>query len=103
MSVILLPLKPEKSSFEETGKWVAQPSLSNLVADFDVLKKDKGFKVTSIPDIWAAPKAFTAQLIKNEKNVERGNWRAILAIIALRRIQFTGWPALKAALKNTPA
>ena len=86
MSVILLPLKPENFSFNETGTWVAQDSLSNLVADFDALKKDKGFKVTSIPDIWAAPKAFTAQLIKNDKGVERDNWRAVLAIIGLRRI-----------------
>ena len=86
---LLLPIEPNKTKTGTAKKWVPGDSLEGLVVDFEEnIKKDKKQKITSIPDIWAAPKAFASQLFKNPKmdSAERINWRAVLAIVALRNV-----------------
>lgn len=91
MSVILLPIEARESAIEsgvakgaQTAGWTAkQNSLSALVKDLSQFKDN--IDVTSIPDIWAGPKAFEAQLVAGIEE-QRSLWRAMLAAIGLRRV-----------------
>ena len=92
MSVILLPVDAANCAFEagtaggsDTAKWTSptQNSLGDLVKDLSEYKQK--VDVTSIPDIWAGPKAFEAQLIDDIED-PRIKWRAVLAIIGLRKV-----------------
>ena len=52
----------------------------------DLSEYIKNVDITSIPDIWAAPKAFVAQLSdKVETQIDK--WRAVLAVIGLRSVK----------------
>lgn len=93
MSVSLLPVLIDENSNKKRqcvvdahnpGEWVNKgiDGLNALVEDLDVFKND--VEITSIPDIWAGPKAFEEQLADGiDKIVIK--WRAILAIIGLRK------------------
>ncbi len=91
MSVILLPIEAKESAIEsgvakgaQTAGWTAkQNSLSALVKDLSQFKDN--IDVTSIPDIWAGPKAFEAQLVDGIEE-QRTMWRALLAAIGLRKV-----------------
>ena len=66
------------------GEWVnVENGLGKLVADLATFKND--VSITSIPDIWAGPKAFEEQLIDGIKE-QVDKWRAVLAIIGLRKV-----------------
>ena len=92
MSVILLPIEAVNCAFEagtangsDVAKWTSptKNSLGDLVTDLSEFKQK--VDVTSIPDIWAGPKAFEAQLIDDVED-QRTKWRAVLAIIGLRKV-----------------
>lgn len=92
MSVTLLPVEAVNCAFEagsasgsDVAKWMSpsKNSLGELVTDLSDYKQK--VDVTSIPDIWAGPKAFQAQLI-DDIEVQRVAWRAVLAVIGLRKI-----------------
>lgn len=91
MSVILLPIEAKESAIEsgvakgaQTAGWTAkQNSLSALVKDLSQFKDN--VDVTSIPDIWAGPKAFEAQLVAGIEE-QRVMWRALLAAVGLRKV-----------------
>lgn len=93
MSVILLPVEAKHSAFHagkangsDAARWTSpsKNSLGDLVADLSEEYKQK-VDVTSIPDIWAGPKAFEAQLLDDIEE-QRAKWRAVLAIIGLRKV-----------------
>lgn len=88
-SIILLPVDEAKHCVPEAGaevaKWVSpsENSLGALVEDLSEYKTK--IDVTSIPDIWAGPKAFETQLL-DDVEAARIRWRAVLAIIGLRKV-----------------
>lgn len=87
-AISLLPIEPTNCVVNvgiPVAKWMAptENSLRDLVEDLDQFKEQ--VDVTSIPDIWAGPKAFEAQLIEDIEE-QRIKWRAVLAVIGLRKV-----------------
>lgn len=93
MSVSLLPVLIDENSKKKRlcvvdaytpAEWENKgiAGLNALVGDLDIFKND--VEITSIPDIWAGPKAFEEQLADGIDKVVI-KWRAILAIIGLRK------------------
>lgn len=86
MAINLLPIDAVNISLEgNEAKWISptENSLKDLVEDLSEYKQQ--VDVTSIPDIWAGPKAFEAQLLDDIEE-QCVKWRAVLAIIGLRKV-----------------
>ena len=93
MSIVkLLHIKPRTLTIDP-GKWDSHNTLGMLVQEledyYSNLEREEGKKleITSIPDIWAKPKLFEAQLRAGSPKNSVLEWRAILAIIGLRALK----------------
>lgn len=89
---VLPRLKKESrvGSFSNAGRWdIRRPTeLEHLSSALDVEKVE--FEVNSIPDMWARPILFEMALFDRNHalhNRIRGEWRGLLAILALRELR----------------
>lgn len=93
MAIPLLPgLKDSNSiAIPQRGTWTSniQNTLANLVDDLKVgtnIKSD----ISSIPDLWARPALYELALFNDDHYLHNqyvGEWRGILAMLALRFVQ----------------
>lgn len=86
-------------TFPKKGVWDGRPAaaLENLSQSLKTERIE--FEVNAIPDMWARPILFEIALFKSDHPVHQrilGEWRGILALLALRKVRRFGDLSVKA-------